>query len=201
MKKLTNSFLIFATIGLLLFEVHLLTRAQEGAAPEVAPIADSGTTPENFALDATSKCVLAMQNFMAKKQVEFGEFMNVHFRSSNPTSDLIPGAVERFRQYREEVRQQMEDYLPQMKADATAALLERPKCQEAVDQEFMLMKSLLRDHILANAYAKKSTRLLDKYKQINDKLGKLNFTIAQMYGYFAALSDKLPCYATKCNKS
>lgn len=192
--KIINCVLIAATMAVLIFEAHLLTKAQDAE-----PVADIGiTTAGDIRLDEGSKCARRMKEVLFLKKEEFGKFMNEHFRSSKPTSELIPGAVELFRRYRKEMFEEMKKFLPLDKTEGTAALTERPSCEKAVEEDFVLMKQMITQHIIENAYAKKSTRLLDRYKEINSKLRKLNFTIAQMYGYFSAFSQKLPCYATKC---
>lgn len=187
--SIINVSLLLASLAMLTFGVHMLTQAQA----QPVPGQTAAPSPDDV------KCIAEMQDFMRDKKIEFGTFINEHFRSEKPTSELIPVAVERFRQYREEVRERIAEFLPANRAEASAALAEGA-CQTIVDRDFLAVKSLLRQHILSNAYAKKSTRLIDKYKEINAKLQKLNFTIAQMYGYFASFSQKLPCYATKCVK-
>lgn len=190
---LVSAVLMVATVSVLLFEVGLLTRAQEGDATSKAEIVESG--------DVSSKCVIAMASIVDAEHQKLGKFMTEHFQSKKSTSELIPVAMERFRQYRKDIRSKMEGMLtPSSKVTAEAALAERPGCESFISEDFMLITNVIYSHILANAYAKKSTRLLDKYKIINAKLDKLNFTIAQMAGYFGAFSQKLPCYATKCTK-
>lgn len=186
MTKIVNSLLLLVIIGTLLFEAHLLTKAQDAAAE--IPSSDVG-----------SICVTQLRDYLIPKEVEFGQEMNQHFRSPKPTSELIPFAIERFREFRADARAEMVKFLPHGQT-ITAAQAERSQCDKALREHFQIVKDLLRQHIVSNAHAKKSTRLLDKYKQINEKLERLNFTIAQTYGYFAALSQKLPCYASKCVK-
>lgn len=199
-KKITiaiNTLLIFITVILLLFEVHLLVSAQEGASGDTS--APAAGEEQAFKLDEPSKCAEYLKQFIAQKQIEFGEFMNNHFRSGKPTSELIPSAVARFRQYREDVRKEMNELIKiESGKTATAVIPERAACENVMKEDFKIITELIRQHIAENAYAKKSTRLLDEYKELNRKLEKLNFTIAQMYGYFGALSQKLPCYATDC---
>lgn len=201
-----NVLVILATIGLVgseLFEVRLLTKAQTEAPKEAPVVADSEKIPEEaqkFSRDNTSECVTQLTPFLAQQQGEFGEFMNSHFRSNKPTSVLIVTAVERFRQYRIEALLRMEKFLPKETTVISGASAERTACSGALEEDFKVMKELIRQHIMENASAKKTTRLLDKYKEINEKLSKLNFTIGQMYGYFGTLSKKLPCYATNCIK-
>lgn len=195
MKKVINGILVLAIIGTLLFEVRLLTLAQDEVSPDEA-VEETPETPES---DVGSKCVTQLRDFMLVKEVEFGQEMNQHFRSPKPTSELLPFAIERFREFRADARVEMVKFLPHAQT-ITAAQSERTQCEKALREHFQIMKDLLRQHIVGNAHAKKSTRFLDKYKQINEKLERLNFTIAQTYGYFAALSQKLPCYASKCVK-
>jgi hypothetical protein len=195
--KFINALLILAILGVLTLEVKLLfVQAQDAPVGDDAAVGDEADeTPEK---DVGGKCAQQIKNFMAVQKVEFGDFINKHFQSAKPTSELIPAAIEKYRGYREEVRIKIKNFIPEGGKVATVANTERAGCEKAVEEDFALMKDLIRQHILENAYAKKSTRFIDKYKEINEKLERLNFTIAQMYGYFAALSQKLPCYADKC---
>ncbi|MBI4994292.1 hypothetical protein HZC21_01450 [Candidatus Peregrinibacteria bacterium] len=205
--KWINGFLIFAIIFSLAVEAVLVTRiitTPQAAAQEetpAAPAEEEVPAEDANAIEAEKKCANEIKAFMAGKQIEFGEAINQHFRSGKPTSELIPAAIELYRQYRAQAREKAKVLMNQSatgKKTFTSATAEKPACEKAVEEDFAIMKDLLRQHISQNAYAKKSTRLLDQYKILNSKLGELNFTIAQTYGYFAALSQKLSCYATKC---
>lgn len=195
--KIVNILLVFVIIGMLLFEAQILTQAQDAPAAEDAGTADE--EPPIPQTDIGTKCVTQLRDYLVIQEVEFGQFINEHFRSPKPTSELVPTAIEKFREFRAEAKAEMVRYLPHEQI-AGAAIQERTLCKDAMEKHFAIMMNVLRQHMISNAYAKKSTRLLDKYKQINGKLEKLNFTIAQTYGYFAALSQKLPCYASKCVK-
>jgi len=193
--KTVNVCLVIATIAVLMFEINVLTSAQDAqpAAPAAAP------APQVESADKTNRCVEHMQAFMATKRIELGDFMNTHFRSAKPTSELIAAAIEKFKQYRKEVRTEMANR-GTAKVTVSSAANEQAECEAAIQEEFNLIKAMISGHITQNAYAKKSTRLIDKYKVINGKLEKLNATVGQMYGYFGALSQQLPCYATNCVK-
>lgn len=203
---LLNGFFIATTLGALAYEVKLLsgplpqaTAQVEGEAPPPAAPVD-GAAVDSPPDPADLKCKERLQDFMDVKKVEFGEFINQHFRSPQATSVLIPVAIERLRQYRVEVRTKLKEFFPAQGSTTTSAGGQSGSCEEAMNNDFSLMKELLRQHIVQNAYAKKATRLLDSYKTLNGKLEDLNFTIAEMYGYFGAFSQKLPCFATKCVK-
>lgn len=205
MKKsinIINFFLILAILSVLTFEVKLLlVQAQDAPAGSGAAGASAdeaaAETPEK---DVSGKCAEQIKNYMAIQKVEFGQFMNEQFQSAKPTSELIPAAIQRYREYRAEIMQKIDRFTPEGGKLATSANQEKEGCKKAVAEDFQLMRELIRQHVMENAYAKKSTRLLDKYKVLNEKLERLNFTIAQTYGYFAALAQKLPCYATSCTR-
>lgn len=211
--RIINNILILAILSTFALEVVLLTRVSDkatvsavndggdaGGADGGGAAADTSSADQQFTQDQSSKCITRMKDFMRGKQMEFGEFMNTHFRSDKPTSELIPPAIERYRRYREDVRNEMKKFSPIGRTEISAANSEDPACQKAVNEDFMLIKEVMRGHVMENAYAKKETRLLDKYKQINKKLDNLNATIGQMAGFFGTFAQKLPCYATKCIK-
>ena len=185
--KFLNVFVLGLALGLLVLAFNLFTNAQ------------SADTAADAALEP-SKCVVYIKQFAAKRQIEFGTFINSHFRSAKPTSQLISVAVERYRLYRNEITKEMEEFLSADRTPFEIADKERTACSVAVEEDFTIMKEILRQHILDNAYAKKSTLLVDKYKTINEKLQKLNFSLGQLYGYFGTFSQKLPCFATRCSK-
>ena len=64
----------------------------------------------------------------------------------------------------------------------------------------MVIREVLKQHVIQNAHAKKTTRLLDEYKDINTKLTDLNFQMAQMFGYFESFGAKLPCVTAQCQQ-
>lgn len=199
--KIINAFLILLILGVIGFEIRLLTRAEDAPGGDAAPAAEGdaeGEEAEAPPIPEDRTCENHMKNFMAAKNMEFGQFLDEHFSSKKPTSELINAAVERYRQYKAEISAETAKFSPKEGKDLATGSPKITLCQTAVRENFAIIRDLFRQRAKANASAKKSTRLLDKYKEINEKLDKLNFTIAQTYAYFAALSQKLPCYAKKC---
>ena len=196
--------MLLGTATLIAYEVSLFIPLQAPVQAETAPAsppasdASDGGIGDQAASASTgrSACENNVKQFLEDQRTDFAKFITTHFQSNKPASELIPVAMERFRQYRTAIRDRLNNFLPQ----GPLAESQRDGCTTAVTEDFTLMKELLRQHIISNAYAKKTTHLMDKYKEINDKLQKLNFTVAQTYGYFGGLAQKVPCYATKCNK-
>lgn len=185
-EKIQNLAFIGMIFIMLFFGMQFLTQAQDAA---------TSGEPEN-------ECNKYMTDVVTERSQEFGDFINTHFRSEKPTSELIPVAIERYRQFRDEIRAELGRFstpvkTPGKEKEAMAVTGIQPACEAMVLEKVKAAKEILKTHIITNARAKKSTRLIDKYKQINDRLNRLNFTVAQMYGYFATLSQKLPCYPAK----
>lgn len=201
--KFINALLILSTITVLGFEAHLLTRAQEGDGAPDSTEADEETGDDAAAQPEQEnaeikRCIKDMREFTSGRREEFGEFMNTHFRSAKPTSELIEAAMKHYELYRKDVRGHLSAFLPKEGTVHQGQIV--PECEKELQDDFFVMDEMIKGHIVANAYAKKSTRLLDKYKELNQKLERLNFTIGQMYGYFGSLSQKLPCFPTQCSK-
>lgn len=196
MKTINHILIALVFITLFFGAKSLIDVAYGVSKPKPLP---SEARPE-LAADIGTKCTAQMKDYVVIKQLEMADFINTHFQSPKPTGDLIAMAVDEYARIRDDIRKREKEFFPIGKTTSAAAISEKPACDKYVEENLTAMKEMLRQHIMNNAYAKKSTILVDKYKRINEKLGTLNFTIAQTYGYFSALSQKLPCYAKSCTK-
>jgi len=195
--KITNSIFVSLMFVTLFFGAKSLINVAYGVSrPKPLPAEAQAQLPA----DIGTKCTAQMKDYVVIKQLEMADFINTHFQSPKPTGDLIAAAVDEYARIRDDIRRRKNEFFPIGKTTSAAAISEKPACDKYVEENLTAMKEMLRQHIMNNAYAKKSTILVDKYKRINEKLGTLNFTIAQTYGYFSALSQKLPCYAKSCTK-
>lgn len=213
-KTVFHALLISLTVALLIVEAQLVFgggfdsvfaqnagNAPANAPAPAAPAADAAPAPTTVDAATASEqlqCPTQMAPVFEQKRKEFAEFVNEHFKSKKPTSELVADAVERLRQYRDEVRSSMKKYTPVGNRNATVVAAENGACRVQADKEYKIVKDLLANHIQENAYAKKSTRLLDAYKDINSQLDAMNFDVAKMYANFSIFSQKLPCYAQQC---
>jgi len=211
--RIANFAIVAAIFGLIVFELSLLSAnkktfseasvlstvvAMAQAEPQ-APAA-SGEASGGDA-DQVSICNERIKAFAEVNRDEFGKFMNTHFAQTKPTSELINEAMEKYREYRQKLKDKVNSY----GRDPTTATLKSLNadisgCPQALSVEFELLEAMMREHILKNAYAKKSLLLIKKYESINEKLEKLNFSVADMYANFGRFSQKLPCYTEKCTR-
>ncbi len=217
-KTVFNAVLITLTVALMCVEVQLVFKGgfERVFASDPAPVADAPAVPDaaagqpaaadspptTMSKDITGEeqlqCATIMRPYMEDKRKEFADFINEHFKSKAPTSELIPVAIERLRQYRDEIRARLNEFGPHDGRNLEVLASESGACRDVVNENYKISKDLLQNHIQENSYAKKSTRLLDKYKEINSQLDKMNFDVAQMYANFSIFSQKLPCYARSC---
>lgn len=143
-------------------------------------------------------CAMEVQPFAESKTNEFSQFMNQHFSSKKQTSDLIEMSIKKFREYVKTMRLELAKYPPAEKLPQEA-VARWSQCEQIINDQIFVAKEILKSLVIKNAHAKKTTKLLDKYKEINSKLDRLNFQMAQMYGYLQTFSQKLPCYVPNCN--
>lgn len=206
MKRILNIIVILAILSLVGVEIGLLSTglrslAQQPVRPPLEQAAEeNGSSTPDVENAAQNECIARVKDFMSSKQIEFAQFINEHFRSNLPTSSLVPVAIEKLKEYRKAVREEVGRFVLEEGNTTVTASRKQPACRQLAEEDMAVMKELLHQHIMSNAFAKKATRILDKYKDINGRLENLNFSIAEMFGYFASFSKQLPCYAQQCIK-
>jgi hypothetical protein len=78
--------------------------------------------------------------------------------------------------------------------------LEPGACLKIVDDTLALARRELQMRAVQTSTVKKTTALIQKYQQINDRLGGLNLTFLSMKAYLDTFAAKLPCYIkNSCN--
>lgn len=144
-------------------------------------------------------CSAKVGAIIEKETRSLADFLNQHFQSDLPTNVLIEKALERYRLFRRKLLSSIEENIiiaPNKIATDLAA--ERDQCAKLVSEHLRIIREAIKIHVTKNGLAKKTTRFLDRYKEINGKLDKLNAQFGQMYGYYLQLANKLPCYVEKC---
>lgn len=190
--KFFNIILSSATIIVLLFEAYFLTQAQ--------PAPQSGSPSVSVEKEKAGRCVTYMIQFAAVKQQELAIFINQQFRQTKPTADLIGEAIQHIRQYRVEIKTEVDKFGPQPGQSFNVSQEEKAACEEWRQQDYENVIALAKQHIAQTSSAKKSLLLIAKYKEINSKLGTLNSTLGQLAAYLGTFAQQLSCFATRCSK-
>ncbi|MBI2453815.1 hypothetical protein HYV58_01405, partial [Candidatus Peregrinibacteria bacterium] len=107
-KKIVAQALVIAALP---FLINAVIAAPDVPAPNAAiPNVSAPTAPEAAgAAKAQSEkldsaCVDGLKPYLLKKQLDFAGFMDTHFRSEKPTSELIPAAVKKYAEMRKDGR-------------------------------------------------------------------------------------------------
>jgi hypothetical protein len=161
--------------------------------------ATSGTTQTSAQTNVI--CQAEMQVYADAQLKDFRSFITTNFQNKSSTSSLLEIAINRYKQLRTSLYNKYATYFPQEGALLLTEGIEPGACMEIVDNTLALARRELSTRAMQTATVKKTTAILDKYQQINDKLGALNLTFLKMKGYLDTFSAKLPCYLAKsCNK-
>ncbi len=203
MDKIKNKKKIFhpSVITLLLVTVMIFGNstdflyAQQG----VTEPAESGTELNKEQVNV--RCEEEMTPFTNEKMAEYREWMDQHFQNKSSTTSLLTKGIGRYKQLRTTLYNELYFYMPQQNALILTEGLEGPACRRIVEKALAEAKREIDSRARSTSAVKKSTVLLTKYQEINDKIEKLTSDYLQMKAYLDTFAAKLPCYINRsCNK-
>jgi len=147
-------------------------------------------------------CQQEMQVFSAEELKKFRDWMEIHFQNKSNTASLLADAMSRYKQLRTTLREKFFTYTPQQNALLLTEGLEGPDCKKRyVDDILKEARRLIESKATTTSAVKSTTILMDKYQEMNNKLGELTRNFLQMKAYLDTFSKKLPCYIKRsCNK-
>jgi len=166
--------------------------------PTEAQLAGNNTIPYPFsspATDATTNlCQPGMKDFASKELQNFNQFLDTNFQNKSSTISLLNVAMGKYRNLRTELYTAFGQYSPNVGSAITVSDSELSKCQDIINQTLSDAKNLLKIHAVRTSGVKKSTALLEKYKQINAQLADLFQQFVYMRSYLDTFAGKMPCY-------
>jgi hypothetical protein len=175
--------------------------------PTSSPASSPASSPEadKVLKDRETQCITQMNAFIDEKFKGYGEFMENHFKNKSGTTYLLPDALLKYDEYKQNLMNKLGEFENTNNQNTGANqqfqfqfLTEcRKKTQESIDNARKML--VIRTETTSNI--KKSTAILDKYKQINGKLRELNLQFLKVKANLGTFSQKLPCYLRKqCTK-
>lgn len=165
--------------------------------PTEAQVAGGGTIPYPFqdaTVDTNALCEPQMSDFAAKEMVDFRSFLDTTFQNKSSTGSLTDVAIGKYRELRSELYTAIGKYYPGIGSLQLTTSIEPGNCQKIVDDTLSDARTLLKQHALQTSGVKKSTALLEKYRQINSELGNLFQQFVYMKAYLDTFAGKMPCY-------
>jgi hypothetical protein len=175
---------------------------------QAQPAPTPSGAPEPAGLEGASSeeinevCQIEMEEFFWDEFGNYMDFMDTHFQNKNSTVSLLDTAVSRYREFRDTAMNKYFTYFPQQGALQLTEGIEKGACLQIVEEALYDAREVLKMKANSTSAVKKTTALITKYQQINEKLRLLNQTFLDMKRYLDVFADKLPCYIVKaCNKA
>lgn len=163
-----------------------------------APTTQAGSVPPE---QVTTVCTIEMQKFADVEMGNFRTFITTNFQNKSSTGSLLEIAIGRYRELRTALYNKYATFYPHQGALLLTEGLQPGACMKIVDDTLTQARRELQMRAVQTSTVKKTTALIEKYQQINDKLGNLNRTFLSMKAYLDTFAAKLPCYINKsCNK-
>ncbi len=135
--------------------------------------------------------------------LKFLTFLKDNFENKSSDSSLANIGIARYSEYKKEIENLFKKLQPGA-VDAISNVEEfqaYKDCTALTDAYIKMGKEAFVRHIKGTSYTKKTTVMSEKYKNLNSKLRELNFSIAEVYSFFATFKNKLPGFLLECIKS
>jgi len=142
-------------------------------------------------------CVSGMSTIVQARQKTFFGYLENHFKSNKQDSQLVDDAVNAYRDYKEELWSQLEQF-KQGTAPNAEQLDALDACRRLIETSTLEAKDMLKLRASSSMRFKSTSILLEKYKAINTKLADLNFLIAKVVAAFKTFNNKMPCFVKNC---
>lgn len=128
--------------------------------------------------------------FVEREEEVFFQQMNQHFQNRSDNSNLIGLAMELLQAHRQKLTRQLETHnVPEANRPIVDQQKELFACEQFVKEHLLTAQDALKRHIVGTSQAKKTTRLMEKYKAINTKLRKFNGEVGELLGYLKAMQN------------
>ncbi len=172
--------------------------SSSGSSAGTTNVSASTNASTTASINSNENCKIALKPIIAKEEKDFREFIEQTVRNKSDASALIDTATKRYAAMRTKLLGEIDKYQTQPDKDLQLSVQQILTCRKMVDDSLITAESLLKKHVLTNAQAKKTTKLVQKMKELNTKLGEMQREIGFMQGYMTAFSQKLPCYTKQC---
>ena len=180
---------------------YLQTAPPPAPAPTPAGTSTQEDAQKPDERDINIICQDEFQIFTNERMKEYREWLERHFQNKSSTASLLTVGIGRYEELRKTLMDKSYTYVPHQNALQLTEGLEQAACRKIADTALKEAKRLLESKSRTTSAVKKSTILLNKYQEMNDKISKLSKDFLQMKAYMDTFATKLPCYIKRsCNK-
>jgi hypothetical protein len=154
-----------------------------------------------------AKCLNDLTAYAEPEFENYKTFMEGHFKNKSNTSSLMETAIQRYDQFKLNIMQKYQQLIGgQLILAINSGASNTLQGDKLKDCEQLALKyiddasKLLQMRASATSNVKKTSIFVEKYKQINNKLGSLDMEIMKMVTNISSFEQKLPCYLKTCVK-
>lgn len=139
-------------------------------------------------------CQYEMSLFLDAEIKSFRKFVDGHFENKSSTASLMDIAFAKYEEFKNKVYAKYYTYNPQAGTNIQTEYLKEPACLAQVKEALNTAQQFILRKASTTSAVKQSTALINKYKQINDKLALMNKSFLDFKSYMDTFSMKVPCY-------
>lgn len=150
-------------------------------------------------------CVSEMTKFADPEFENYKTFMEQNFLNKSKTNDLLELGMKRYEKFKADILGKLSTLIPehinttaQNQGTAALQLPALALCEAKAREYIENAGQMLEMRAVATSNLKQATLFVEKYKQINGKLGALNMDVMKMVNNITAFEQKLPCYLKSC---
>jgi hypothetical protein len=145
-------------------------------------------------------CQYELRLYLDTELKSFRAFMDQHFENKSSTASLLDIAFAKYDEFKTKVYAKYNTYQPQAGTDMMTEGIKGAACLAQVNEALDTAQQMILRKAATTSAVKQTTALIDKYKQINDKLAVMNKTFLNFKSYMDTFSLKVPCYLKdSCN--
>ncbi|MBU0981467.1 hypothetical protein KKC94_02125 [Patescibacteria group bacterium] len=179
----------------------LLSNAQEGE-EAAAPESGSGSTEYDATMQGMDYYCGEKVNEVAKEQVSaYAEFLTAFFQEYDESSEQVTDAMEYFRYVQDEIDKVYEENRVKQGGGTTleTAFYEYNYCKKVHDDWMDLAQELLQAHSLQSSNSKRTFRMIDAMKSMNENMDALSNDFNRVFpGSFKKMDSQLQCFVPEC---
>jgi len=202
MKKIIKNLL--SVLLLIILTSNSLVALAAGAQSDFKEI--KAKALEKIRDGAIAECQQTLVPAYDLELLDFLLFLEENFQNKSSNSSLTNIAITRYAKYKIALDDLFAELDPDILKSTNsnqylAELGAYEACGKMKEVYINLAKEKMIDHIKNTAAQKKTFVMVEKYQGINNKLRKLNFSIAEMYSLFVSFQNKLPGFLQQCVQS
>ncbi|GEM_PF-4890478 len=163
------------------------------------PAASTNAEADKAVYENEQVCKYEIRAYIEAELPKFRDFIDQHFQNKSSTKSLLDIAFAKYGEFRQKLINKLSLYYPPAGSNVVMVGSAPSECFSLVQQAESDAQSFIVRKVEVTSSVKKVTAIMDKYKQINQKLALLNQTFLNVKNLMDKFAKKLPCYIKDCN--